>query len=171
MKSLNYFLKEWIVPIIVALMIVVFLNKFIFILVTVPTESMADTILPGDRLYITKIYKTEDFERGDIIVFDSKELKKVLVKRLIGLPKDEIYIDENGIVFVNKIKMDEPSVLNTPQNPQSFTVPDDCYFFLGDNRSNSYDARSWINPYINKEDIMGMAVFRFFPFNRVGKIE
>lgn len=171
MKSLNFFFKEWIIPIIVALMIVVFLNKFIFILVTVPTESMAETIMPGDRFYITKIFKTEDFKRGDIIVFNSKELGKVLVKRLIGLPKDEIYIDENGTVFVNKEAIDEPYALNTPQRPQTFSVPAESYFFMGDNRPNSYDARSWIKPYIAKEDIMGVAVFRFFPFSRLGKIE
>lgn len=174
MKSLNYFIKEWIIPIIVALLIVVFLNKFIFILVTVPTGSMETTIMPGDKLYVTKIYNEENFERGDIIVFYSQELEKVLVKRLIGLPGDEIFIDENGVVYVNGIEIEEPYAKNTHQNPQVFNVPGDedrMYFFMGDNRPNSFDARAWNNPFILEEDIMGEAMFRFFPLSRVGRIE
>ncbi|SHI65074.1 signal peptidase I [Dethiosulfatibacter aminovorans DSM 17477] len=171
MKSLNYFIKEWIIPIIVALLIVVFLNKFIFILVTVPTGSMETTIMPGDKLYVTKIYNEENFERGDIIVFYSDELEKVLVKRLIGLPGDEVLIDEDGIVHVNGEEIDEPYAKNTSQNPQVFNVTEKSYFFMGDNRPNSLDARAWEQPYIPEDKVMGVALFRFFPFSRVGRIE
>ena len=171
MKSLNYFIKEWIIPIIVALLIVVFLNKFIFILVTVPTGSMETTIMPGDKLYVTKIYKEENFERGDIVVFYSDELEKVLVKRLIGLPGDEVVIDEDGIVHVNGEEIDEPYAKNTSQNPQVFNVTEKSYFFMGDNRPNSLDARAWEQPYVPEDKVMGVALFRFFPFSRVGRIE
>lgn len=174
MKSRNYFIKEWIIPIIIALLIVMFLNRFIFILVTVPTESMKTTIMPGDKLYVTKIYNEDDFERGDIIVFYSDELEKVLVKRLIGLPGEEVHIDENGIVYIDGEKLNELYAINTGQNPQVFNIPDESerkYFFMGDNREYSRDARFWNNTYISEESIIGVAVFRFFPFTRIGKIE
>jgi signal peptidase I len=171
MKHIKYLFREWVVPIVVALAIVLLLNKFIFVLVTVPTSSMEKTIMPNDRLYVTKIYDIEKFERGDIIVFNSKELDKVLVKRLIGLPNEEVYIDEKGQIFIDGEIIEEPYKIQADQREQYFVVPDNSYFFLGDNRPYSLDARSWENPYIGKEDIMGVAVFRFFPFSRIGKIE
>jgi signal peptidase I len=92
MSKINYLIKEWIVPIIVALVIVFFLNKFVFVLVTVPTGSMQDTIEPGDKLFVSKLIDKDKLERGDIVVFESDELEKVLVKRLIGMPTDEVFI-------------------------------------------------------------------------------
>jgi signal peptidase I len=50
-------------------------------------------------------------------------------------------------------------------------VPNNSFFFLGDNRPNSRDARYWEQPFIEKEDIMGKAVFRFFPITRIGRLE
>jgi signal peptidase I len=66
---MKYFVKEWVVPIIIAFVIVLFLNKFIFILVTVPTGSMEETIIPGDRLYVNEIFDVNKAQRGDILVF------------------------------------------------------------------------------------------------------
>ena len=80
---MKYFIKEWVVPIAIALVIVLFLNKFVFILVTVPTGSMEDTIIPGDRLYVNELFNVKDAVRGDILVFKSEELdNKRLVKRI-----------------------------------------------------------------------------------------
>ncbi|KUK73126.1 MAG: Signal peptidase I [Clostridiales bacterium 38_11] len=171
MKSLNYLFKEWIVPIVVALIIVFLLNRYVFVLVTVPTGSMENTIMPGDRLYVTKIFDVDDLKIGDIVVFESEELDKILVKRLMGRPGDEVYIDENGIVYTNGSQIDEPYAKNTPQKPQIFNVPEGTYFFMGDNRGSSHDARSWVNPYIPENKLMGIALFRFFPLNRIGSIE
>ncbi|MBN2285101.1 MAG: signal peptidase I [Tissierellales bacterium] len=171
MKSIQYLFKEWIIPIVIALTIVLLLNKFVFVLVTVPTSSMEKTIMPNDRLFVSKIYDVDDFERKDIIVFDSSELNKVLVKRLIGMPNDQIFINSSGQIFINDEKLDEPYAVQGNQKEQYFQVPEGSYFFLGDNRPYSLDARSWQNPYISEEDILGVAVFRFFPFNRAGKIE
>lgn len=171
MKSLNYIFREWIVPIVVALVIVFLLNRYVFVLVTVPTGSMENTIMPGDRLYVTKIFDVEKLEVGDIVVFDSDELDKILVKRLMGAPGDEVYIDENGIVYINGIQIDEPYAKNTPQNPQIFNVPEGTYFFMGDCRGSSHDARSWVIPYIPEDKLMGIALFRFYPLDRIGAIE
>ena len=99
---MKYFIKEWVVPVAIALIIVLFLNKFVFILVTVPTGSMEDTIIPGDRLYVNELFDVKDAKRGDILVFKSEELdNKRLVKRLIGLPGEKIEITSDGSVFVD----------------------------------------------------------------------
>lgn len=170
---MKYFIKEWIVPVFVALVIVIFLNKFIFILVTVPTGSMEDTIVPGDRLYVNELFDVKDAKRGDILVFRSDEYeleKKRLVKRLIGLPGDKVDVKEDGSVYINGEKLDEPYATETQEQPKSFEVPDKCYLFFGDNRPISFDARFWSNPYVNEDKIIGKVIFRFFPFNRIGKV-
>lgn len=169
---MKYFVKEWVIPILIALVIVLFLNKFVFILVTVPTGSMEDTIIPGDRLYVNEIFDVDKAQRGDILVFKSEELDdKRLVKRLIGLPGDTVEIKENGDVFINGEKINEPYAVESIGEAKTFEVPKDSYFFLGDNRPISYDARYWKNPYIHKDKIIGNVLFRFFPFNRIGKVE
>lgn len=95
------FINEWVVPTIIAVVIVLFLNKFIFILVTVPTGSMETTIMSGDRLYVNKLFDIKDAKRGDILVFNSDELDARLVKRLIGLPGETVEINATGEVFIN----------------------------------------------------------------------
>jgi signal peptidase I len=169
---MKYFVKEWVIPIVIALVIVLFLNKFVFILVTVPTGSMEDTIIPGDRLYVNEIFDVDKAKRGDILVFKSEELdNKRLVKRLIGLPGDTVQIKENGDVYINEERINEPYAVESIGEAKTFEVPEDCYFFLGDNRPISYDARYWKNPYIHKDKIIGKVLFRFFPFSRIGKVE
>lgn len=165
------FINEWIIPVIIAVAIVFFLNKFIFILVTVPSGSMETTIMPGDRLYVNKLFNIEDAKRGDIIVFHSDELNAKLVKRLIGMPGENVEINENGEVFVDGTKIEESYAKETQGAPQNYKIPEGTYFFLGDNRPISIDARHWSNPYISEDKIIGKASFRFFPLSRIGKLE
>ncbi|MDW5300476.1 MAG: signal peptidase I [Sedimentibacter sp.] len=169
---MKYFIKEWVVPVVIALVIVLFLNKFVFILVTVPTGSMEDTIIPGDRLYVNELFDIKEAKRGDIIVFKSDEIdNKRLVKRLIGLPGETVEVNADGDVYINGEKLDEPYVVKSEGDAKIFNVPEHSYFFLGDNRPISYDARYWENPYIDESKIIGKVIFRFFPFNRVGNVE
>lgn len=171
-SSMTYIFKEWIVPVAIALIIVLFLNRYIFILVTVPTGSMEDTIIPGDRLYVNELFDVKDAQRGDILVFKSDELaEKRLVKRLIGLPGDTVEVKTDGTVFVNGEKLDEPYAVKAEGEAKMFNVPENSYLFFGDNRPISYDARYWENPYIHESKIIGEAVFRFFPFSRIGEIK
>ena len=165
------FINEWVVPAVIAIVIVLFLNKFVFILVTVPTGSMETTIMPGDRLYVNKLFDIEDAKRGDILVFRSDELNEKLVKRLIGLPGETVEINEDGQVFINGEKLNEPYAKQAKGEGRTFTVPQGSYFFLGDNRPISVDARYWTNPYIPEDKIIGIATFRFFTINRIGKLE
>ncbi len=171
-SGMTYMFKEWIVPIAIALVIVIFLNRFVFILVTVPTGSMETTIMPGDRLYVNELFDIKDAVRGDILVFKSDELdEKRLVKRLIGMPGDTVEVKSDGSVYVNDVKLDEPYAVKAESEEKVFNVPENTYLFFGDNRPISYDARYWENPYIDESKIIGEALFRFFPFNRIGKVE
>ena len=66
--------------------------------------------------------------------------------------------------------LDENYVKNNMKYNGTFDVPENKFFFLGDNRDNSKDARVWINPYIDKDYIKGKAIFRFYPFNKWGSL-
>lgn len=172
LQSIKYFFKEWILPVVIALIIVLFLNKFVFILVTVPTGSMEETIIPGDRLFVNELFNVDDANRGDILVFKSDELDdKRLVKRLIGFPGETVEIKSDGSIYIDKEKLDEPYAVKTHGEDRIFIIPSNSYFFLGDNRPISYDARYWNEPYISKDKVIGKVEFRFFPLNRVGKVE
>ena len=170
--GMAYIFKEWIMPVAIALLIVLFLNRFIFILITVPTGSMENTIMPGDRLYVNELFDVKGAQRGDILVFKSDELdEKRLVKRLIGLPGDEVEVKADGTVLINGEKLNEPYVTQAEIDARIFNVPENSYLFFGDNRPISYDARYWKNSYISQDKIIGKVVFRFFPFNRIGKVD
>lgn len=165
------FFKEWCVPAFIALCIVLLLTNFVFQIARVPSGSMIPTIEIGDWLFVNKMINNNELKRGEIIVFDSNEEDKLLVKRLIGLPGEKVEIKRNGKVFIDGELLDEPYAVPNIQSERTFDVPKDCYFFLGDNRPNSKDARYWENPYINKESIEGRVDFRVFPLNRIGKLD
>lgn len=165
-------LKEWIIPFVIELLIVLLLVKFVFFFVIVPTGSMIPTIDEQSYLFALRINNNYDkLKRGDIVVFKSDELGQLLVKRLVGMPGEQLVIDETGQVFIDGEPLDEPYVKNHSTQQANFIVPEDCYLFLGDNRSGSNDARSWSQPYINKEKIEGRAIFTIFPFSNFGKLE
>ena len=166
------FFKDWIVPIISAAVIYLLLNKFVFFNVEVPTGSMIPTINIDNRAVVTRIHNLDNLKRGDVIVFYSDELKERLVKRLIGLPGDKIEI-KNGVVFVNGEQLQEDYVKNKDDydSKGSFEVPKGKYFFLGDNRPKSNDARFWNNHYIDSSALEGKAQFIFYPFSEFRVIE
>lgn len=164
------FFYEWGIPIIVAVVLALLINKFIIFKVYIPSESMVPTLNIDDRLFVTRVYNEEKFERGDILVFDSDELNEKLIKRLIGLPGDKIVI-ENGEVSVNGEKLVEDYIGNEDRFNGEYEVPEGKYFFLGDNRLWSKDSRYWIDPYIDGEDIKGKAQVKVYPFNDMGKIK
>lgn len=170
LKARESFFKEWIVPIISAILIAILINKFIFFNVTVPTGSMIPTINKDDRFMVTRIYNTNNIERGDIIVFYSEELQKLLIKRAIGLPGDHVEIN-NGMVSINGQSIKEDYVKNNNNYSGIFDVPEGKFLFLGDNRADSWDARRWINPYIDASEIRGEARIRIYPFNNIGVLK
>lgn len=169
MKKNNFF-KEWIIPIVTALILVVIIRQFIFFNVYVPTGSMIPTIEKDDKVLVTRVHNYNNLKRGDIIVFYSDELGETLVKRLIGLPGDQIEI-KNGEVSINGEKIEEDYVKNKDKYNGSFEVPEGKYFFMGDNRPVSNDARYWKNHYIDSSKIEGKAQFVFYPFSDFGQLK
>jgi signal peptidase I len=168
---LNYkkLFSDWVIPIVAAIIIATLIKQLLFYQIVVPSSSMYPTIKVGDRIIVTKIYEKKNLKRGDIIVFKSDELKENLIKRLIGLPGDEVAVKDNGQVFINGSKIKEPYVVYPEALAKKFTVPKNKYLFFGDNRANSFDARRWENPYIDSKNIQGKAQFVVYPFKRFGK--
>ena len=167
----NRFFQNWILPILFAVLFAFLINRFVFFKVTIPTTSMLPTIKAGDQLIVTRVFDRTKLKRGDIVVFNSDELGKILVKRLVGLPGEKVHVDEDGQVFVNGEKIDESYVIFPEAfDAGDFNVPDSQYLFFGDNRADSFDARKWDEPYIDGEEIMGKARLRVYPLNRFGKI-
>lgn len=168
-KFTNFF-KEWIVPVIAAIVIAFLINKFLVYNVYIPSESMVPTLNVGDKLVVTRIYNTDKIKRGDIVVFYSDELQETVIKRVIGLPGDHIVIHD-GIVNINGEDIKEDYVKNNEEYDGEFDVPENKFFFLGDNRRRSNDARKWINPYIDASDIKGEAQFKFYPLKDFGSLK
>lgn len=169
-KKYKKIISEWTIPIISAIILAFLINKFLIFKAYIPSESMIPTINKYDRLLVSRMHNSKSIERGDILVFKSEELKETLIKRVIGLPGDNIKI-KKGIVIINDEVLDEDYIQNNEFDYNGeFTVPSGKYFFLGDNRNNSIDSRFWNNPYIDFKDIYGKALIRIYPFEYFGKL-
>ncbi|GAB6168396.1 signal peptidase I [Clostridium carnis] len=161
---------EYGILIIASLILALLINEFIIFKAYVPTSSMVPTLNVDDVLLVTRIYNKDVLQRGDIVVFYSKENDEHMVKRLIGLPGDYISI-ENGAVYINGELLKEEYVKNKDEFNGEYYVPEEEYFFLGDNRLISLDSRRWKDTYIKSEDIIGIVKFRIFPFKNIGSIK
>lgn len=158
-------IKEWIIDISVVACIAVFIWYYIGYGVWITSGSMIPTLQVKDRLIVSRVHNPKNLKEGDIVLFKNDEFPgDVLIKRLIGLPGDKIEI-KDGIVFRNCEKLKEDYVKNNEIYTGTFQVPENKYFFLGDNRANSDDARLWQNPYIDESYIVGKAQFRYYPIN------
>ncbi len=165
---------EWVKVLVSAALIALFLNTCIIANSEVPSGSMENTIMTGDRVIGSRLsYRFGDPERGDIAIFRFPDNEEIFfVKRIIGLPGDTVDIVD-GQVYLNGSAepLDEPSIREPmiPEEPMHFEVPEDSYFMLGDNRNNSGDARRWRNTYVKRDKIIAKVLFRYFP--KPGKIE
>ena len=119
---------------------------------------------------IVILVKTKNFERGDLIGFYYQG--KILLKRVIALPDDEVALDAEGNVYVNGELLEEPYVaakeLGDCDLEFPYKVPGTSYFVLGDQRSNSVDSRNSIIGAIPRDNIIGKIVIRVWPFSRFG---
>jgi signal peptidase I len=107
-------------------------------------------------------------KRGDVIVFVAPQQgpgqpERDFIKRVIGLPGETVEVRDN-YVFINGKPLDEPYILEKPSYPpfSPQVVPEGHYFVLGDNRNNSYDSHAWPDPWLPKENIIGMAWFTYW---------
>lgn len=119
---------------------------------------------------IVVLLKTKKFERGDLIGFYYQG--KILLKRVIALPEEELAIDADGKVYVNGELLEEPYVtdkgLGDCDLDFPYKVPGTSYFVMGDRRSNSVDSRNSVVGCISQEDIIGKVFIRVWPFSRFG---
>lgn len=143
--------KEWgDVVVILAAVFVIF--RFVIQLAWVPSGSMETTIPTKCALLGWRLpFVVSDVvpERGDIITFWSDELGKVLVKRAVGLPGEEVSF-RDGYVYIDGEKLEESYLpaQGITECDRTFVVPEGSVFFLGDNRTGSLDARFWQEPYV-----------------------
>lgn len=165
-------LFEWFQALIFALAVVMFLFTFVFKIVTIDGSSMANTLHDTDRVVVRQLFYEPKV--GDVVVFASArfENNKPLIKRIIATEGQCVTIDFTaGIVYVDGKALDEPYT-NTPTNNQGDTVfplvvPEGEYFVLGDNRNNSKDSRYSEIGTITKNEIVGQAALRVFPFTQI----
>lgn len=153
-------------------MIPVLLFNYFFIIAYVPTGSMTPTVKPGNWTLALRVRDAEaSVRRGDVVVFYSEEMDKILFKRCVGLPGEEVEVERDGDVLIDGQKLREDYVSSGAHVSRDFEVPEGCYLFFGDNRGDSLDARYWEDPYISGESVMGRAVFVFWPLADFGIIQ
>lgn len=167
-------LLSWIVLIVTAVLIAFFVNTFIIANSRVPSGSMENTIMTGDRVIGSRLsYHFQEPERGDVIIFRFPDDESLYyVKRIIGLPGDIVDI-RNGRVYLNgsDTPLEEPYIKEPMEIEPDlhYEVPEDSYFMMGDNRNLSSDSRRWEHTFVKREKIVAKVLFRYYP--RIGWIE
>ena len=160
-------LRGTIAVLVVVAAIAVLITTLFLPILQISGDSMSPT-LEHDELVI--LLKSKEFEQGDLIGFYYQG--KILLKRVIALPEDEVAIDGEGNVYVNGALLEEPYVtdrgLGDCDLEFPYKVPGTGYFVMGDRRSNSVDSRNSVIGSISKEDIIGKVFLRAWPFSRFG---
>lgn len=154
------------VLVVVAAVAVLITTLFLPIL-QISGDSMSPT-MEHDEIVI--LLKTREFDRGDLIGFYYQG--KILLKRIVALPEDEVVIDGEGNVYVNGEILEEPYItdkgLGDCDLEFPYKVPGTGYFVLGDRRSNSVDSRNSVIGAVTRDDIIGKVFLRVWPLSRVG---
>jgi signal peptidase I len=190
-KSSTKVIVEWGVLIVAALLIALVVRAFLFQAFYIPSESMLPTLQKNDRVLVNKLsYKLHPVHRGDIVVFKApKNIEppvKDLVKRVIGLPGETVS-GKDGHVYINGQQLTEKYLPNNGNAVSNFpslkdvtppptcthgsaptvpcTLPPNCYWVMGDNRTVSEDSRYF--GCILKKDIVGRVFIRIWPLSRI----
>ena len=162
--------------IIFALVVIIILQAFGTI--RIKGESMEPTFNHYDLVGINKIYRFMEPKQDDIIVCGYEGSDELLIKRVIGLPGDEIDFleDENSVdlkydLYINGVLFEEDYIMEPIQQigdtDYPYIVPDDCYFVMGDNRNASSDSRTERIGAIKQENIKGKVFVRIYPFDQI----
>ncbi|BAZ42945.1 signal peptidase I [Calothrix sp. NIES-4101] len=193
----NSWIAELLRTVVLSILLALGIRTFVAEARWIPSGSMEPTLhgttnqWEADKIIVDKLkYKFSDPQRGDIVVFSpTAELQKedyqdAFIKRVIGLPGEKVELRE-GNVFINGKQLPETNYLSkdkertsievctSGKNPpflyQPTTIPKGQYLVLGDNRTQSYDGRCW--GLVPRENIIGRAVVRFWPLNKVGGLD
>jgi len=181
------FIKEYLEPIVIAVLIALFIRAFIVQAFKIPSSSMEPTLQVGDYILVSKfIYgiripftKTKLFQfgkpkRGDIVVFIyPKDRSKDFIKRVIGTEGEKVEIIRNKIYINDRLIEDSWGLYDEKSEWSKYfqskerygpeTIPKDSIFVLGDNRDNSQDSRFW--GFVNINEVKGKAFIIYFSLN------
>ena len=143
---------DWISSLVGALVVVAFVFAFLFRIATVSGESMTDTLQNGDRIVMVSLFYRLD--RGDIVIINRHNDEPLVKLTLNGVVQEESYV-RGG--HTGSFECETP-----------YTVPEGCFFAMGDNRDGSKDSR--MLGAFSVEDVAGVAVLRLFPLGSFGRI-
>lgn len=164
-RSIVEFFKD-VSKYLIIIVIVLFVAIYIISLQQVVGPSMEPYLNDGDVLLLNKFnYHLFNVKRNDVIAFKYEDTK-YLVKRVIGLPGENIYYKDNTLYINDEVydEVDKFSIEDFNLADLGYSViPDDMYLVLGDNRGNSMDSRNF--GLIKKDDIIGKAFVRIWPLN------
>ena len=164
-------LLDWLKTFALVFIVVVLIFTFIAKTVIVNGSSMNDTLVDRDFLLLCSLFYTP--KQGDIIAANCEGLDEVIVKRVIAVGGQEVNIDfTTGTVYVDGKELDEPYIKNLTLNDEfAFNYPivvdEGCYFCMGDNRQGSKDSRHPDVGFVSRDDILGKAIIRIYPFNKI----
>ncbi len=167
----------WAQALTVALALLVCVNTFFFRLSGVRGSSMLDTLTHGDQLLL-QVIGYDAPQRGDIVVCTSDGFDgEALVKRVIAIEGDVVDISRDGYMMVNGEKLHEPyakeAIWRDKRGDQSYplTIEEGHLFAVGDNRNHSTDSRWIYVGQIEEERVIGKAVLRIWPLNKIGGVK
>ena len=166
-KNIRHTIVVYLTTAVVAIIAMVFLYTVVLINAYIPSESMENTLMTGDRVIGNRLaYKFgHDPERFDVVIFYAPDSGELYIKRVIGMPGETVTI-KDGKVYINgsDTPLDD-SFIREPMETEgksTYKVPEDSYFMMGDNRNESYDSRFWDNPYVSKDKIVAKASLRYW---------
>lgn len=195
-RSVGSEIREWVFTIVVTFVVVMILQAKVFAMTEVQQSSMNDTLYQDEHVFVDKLsYEFTEPRRGDIVIFlyneanigffddfktfftdvaDKFKAEKVnmrLIKRVIGVPGDEINI-KGGVVYINGVELKEhyakgktfPKEVKYPVK-----VPEGRLFVMGDNREQSKDSRTF--GLIDSRQVEGRALYRVWPANKFMKLK
>ncbi len=169
--SIGKELFQWVLVIIGAVILAFLIDTFVIVNAQIPSGSMENTIMTGDRVFGNRLaYKFSDPKRFDIIIFKyPDDESQLFIKRIIGLPGETVEIHDGNIYINGSDTPLEDVDIKEPMEGSfgPYTVPEGCYFVMGDNRNNSRDSRYWENTFVSEDEILGKAVLRYWPLNKM----
>lgn len=150
---------------VIVIVIVLLIKHFIVTPIRVNQSSMNNTLYDKDIMLLDKFsYNFKDIKRFDIVVIKTE--KEYLIKRIIGLPGETIEYRDNKL-YINEKEVKENFLHKTTVDYKlGGVIPDNYYFVVGDNRTNSLDSRTI--GLIKRDEIIGKTNLVIFPFNHFG---